>query len=120
MQLQFVRPVQDADHSDVEHTASLVRKTIAAPRGAPAIFGDEFLEGPVEIVGILHRRLNVIPAEHGAANFEPLSNLALSMVVSCFEGSTSCRTDERGWKSARIASGRHRLIWALDHLPIVH
>jgi hypothetical protein len=40
--------------------------------GAPAIFGDELLERPIEIVGVLHRRLDIILAEHGGADFQTL------------------------------------------------
>src|SRR6267378_3400831 len=72
MQLQLVRPIEDADHRDVEHAANLVRKAVAAPCGAPAILGDEFLKGAIEIVGILHRRLDVIFAEHSGANLKTL------------------------------------------------
>ena len=47
-------------------------QAVAAPGRAPAIFGDQFLKRPVEIVGILHRRLDVVLAEHGGTNLETL------------------------------------------------
>src|SRR6202043_1044580 len=48
MQLQLVRPVEDADHGDVEHAAGLARETIAPPGGTPAVLGHQLLKRPIE------------------------------------------------------------------------
>src|SRR5437588_438387 len=50
VQFQFMRAVEDRDHREIEHRALLARQTRTAPSGAPAIFGDEFLERLVEVV----------------------------------------------------------------------
>ena len=69
---QFVRPVEDRDHGEVEHAAGLARQFLAAPDRAPAIFGHQFLKGLVEIVGILQRIGDIGLAQHGFPNFQSL------------------------------------------------
>src|SRR5438105_10591744 len=69
---QLVRPVEDRDHGEVEHAAGLARQFVAAPHRAPAIFGDQFLERPVEIVDVLQRIVDIGLAEHGFAHFQAL------------------------------------------------
>ena len=51
MGLEFVRAVERAQHREVEKTAGLVRKAIAAPDIAPAIFRREVLHWTIEVVG---------------------------------------------------------------------
>src|SRR3977135_351285 len=51
MGLEFVRAVERAQHREVEKTAGLVRKAVAAPDIAPAIFRREILHRTIEVVG---------------------------------------------------------------------
>src|SRR6266481_4364486 len=51
MGLEFVRAVERAQHREVEKTAGLVRKAVAAPDIAPAIFRREVLHWTIEVVG---------------------------------------------------------------------
>src|SRR5262249_19682706 len=53
MELQLMRLVERRQHGEVEHAARLPRKARPPPHRAPAIFGDEFLQRPIEIVGAL-------------------------------------------------------------------
>jgi hypothetical protein len=69
---QFVRPVQDRDHREVEHAAGLARQFLAAPDRAPAIFGDQLLERLVEIVGIFQRIGDIGLAQYRFTNFQAL------------------------------------------------
>ena len=69
---QFVRPVEDRDHGEVEHAAGLARQFLAAPDRAPAIFGEQFLERLVEVVDVLQGVVDIGLAEHGFANFQAL------------------------------------------------
>src|SRR3984957_12529944 len=50
MRWQLVRAVEDRDHGEIEHAAGLAWQFLAAPYGAPAIFGDQFLKWLVEFV----------------------------------------------------------------------
>ena len=65
VQLQLMRPVQPAEHRQVEHAAGLARQFLAAPHRAPAIFGEHFLERAVEIVDVLQGVVDIGLAEHG-------------------------------------------------------
>src|SRR6266436_9207455 len=69
---QFMRPVEDRDHRQIEHAAGLARQLLAAPHRAPAVFGDQFLEWLVEIVGILQGVRNIGLTEHRFAYFQSL------------------------------------------------
>jgi hypothetical protein len=69
---QFVRPVQDRDHREVEHAAGLARQLLAAPHRAPAIFGEHFLERTVEVVDVLQGVVDISLAKHRLANFQSL------------------------------------------------
>src|SRR6185312_5061216 len=55
MRAQFVRPVQDRDHGDVEHAAGLARQFVTAPHRAPAILVEQVLEWRVEAVDVFQR-----------------------------------------------------------------
>src|ERR1051325_7149223 len=68
VQLQFMRPIEDRDHREIEHRALFLAQALAAPAGAPAILADELLERPVEVVRVLHRVLDILLAEHLGAD----------------------------------------------------
>src|SRR5579864_1092845 len=72
MRAQFVRPVQDRDHRDVEHAAGLARQFLAAPHGAPAIFVQHLLERLVEAVDAFQGIADIGLAKHGLANLQAL------------------------------------------------
>src|SRR3954451_2721481 len=69
---QFMRPVQDRDHGDVEHAAGLLRQLLAAPHRTPAVFVEQVLERRVETVDVLQRVGDIGLAEHRFANPQSL------------------------------------------------
>ncbi len=72
MGLELVLAIENADHGEVQHAAGLARQSLPPPHGAPAIFGHEVLQRPVEVVGALERGVDIGVAENGAADFETL------------------------------------------------
>jgi hypothetical protein len=67
-----VRPVQNRDHRQIEHAAGLARQFLAAPHRAPAVFGHQFLERLVEIIGVFQGVGDIGLAQHRLADFQPL------------------------------------------------
>src|SRR5690348_16998190 len=57
---QLVRTVEDRDHREVEHAARLARQALAAPDRAPTVFVEDVLQRLVEVVDVLHRRIDVL------------------------------------------------------------
>src|SRR4051812_1690967 len=70
--LQLVRPVERADHRQVEHAARLARQCFASPDVAPAVLRDQFLHRTVEIVGALEGVLDELGSERVLANLQSL------------------------------------------------
>src|SRR5260370_14413872 len=81
---QFMRPVEDRDHGKIEHAAGLARQLLAAPHRAPAIFGNQFLERLVEIVGVFERIGDIFLAQYRFAYFQPLVLRFLFHTLSFF------------------------------------
>src|SRR6202034_3086281 len=69
---QFVLPVEDRNHRQIEHAAGLARQFLTAPDRTPAIFGDQFLERLVELVGIFQGVGDIGLAQYRFANFQSL------------------------------------------------
>ena len=55
MEFQFVRTIERGDHGEIDQRALFPVEPGPAPDIAPAIFGDELLQGPGEIVGLGER-----------------------------------------------------------------
>src|SRR6185369_13451923 len=70
MQLQFVRPVQCADHRDVDQAAVAQCEAWSSPHMTPAIFGGELLHGHAETVGAGHGFLHVFRTQHLLAQLQ--------------------------------------------------
>src|SRR5882724_13453135 len=70
MGLEFVRAVERAQHREVEKAAGLVRKAVAAPDIAPAVFRREVLHRPVEVVGRCDRLVDEFVSQDALADRE--------------------------------------------------
>src|SRR6185436_2303098 len=71
VQLELVRPVEGADHREIDQAPIAPLEARAAPDAAPAILGRELLHRPAEVVRSGERLLDVLLAEHGLADFQP-------------------------------------------------
>src|SRR5262249_390779 len=81
--LELVRPVEGADHRQIQHAPRFLRKSLPPPNRAPTVFGDQFLKGSVEVVCGLQRGLDEWRAENGLADFQAsLERLLVHRVCS--------------------------------------
>src|ERR1043166_4067196 len=71
VRLELVMAVERREHGEVEHAARAPVETGPVPDRAPAIFGDEVLHRPIEVVGRGDLLVDIVGAEHLAAHFEP-------------------------------------------------
>src|SRR5829696_4444156 len=72
VELQLVRLPEGRQHGEVEHAARTALEAGPAPDRAPAVFGDELLRGPVEVVRARDRLVDVLGSEDGAPDLEAL------------------------------------------------
>src|SRR5215207_5969666 len=68
--LEFLWPVQRAQHREVEETAGLVREAVAAPDVAPAIFRREVLHRTIEVIGRCDGRVDEFVSEEALADLD--------------------------------------------------
>src|ERR1043166_9528757 len=71
VRLELVMTVERREHGEVEHAARAPVEARPIPDRTPAIFGDEVLHRPVEVVGRGDLLVDIVGAEHLAAHFEP-------------------------------------------------
>ena len=70
MGLEFLHFSERSNHAEIENRALARLERIVAPGLAPAILGDDALEIAVEIVGALERAIDIVLAQHLAADGE--------------------------------------------------
>src|ERR1700733_2706149 len=83
--LEFVRPIECADHCEIEHAALTAVKAFPAPDRAPAIFGHEFLQRPVEIVHRCQGLVHIGLPEHFGADLKSLGKWFASHIALASE-----------------------------------
>src|SRR5262245_31761968 len=104
MRAQFMRPIEDADHREVEHAAGLRRQAFAAPDPAPAIFGDEVLQRAIEVVDVFERSIYIGVAENLAADAQSLVVHGLVHTLPPWFGLRVCCLPHRNAASAGMNS----------------
>src|SRR5437764_13179664 len=70
VRLELVVSVERGQHREVEHAARAPIEAGSIPDRAPAIFGDEVLQRPIEIVGRGKLLIDIFGAQHLAADFQ--------------------------------------------------
>src|SRR2546430_4651109 len=70
MGLEFLHFPERGYHAEIEDRALARAQRVVAPGFAPTILGDEALEIAVEVVGALERAIDIVFAEHLAADAE--------------------------------------------------
>jgi hypothetical protein len=70
VQLELVHLAERGDHAEIEYAALAARQRLVRPAEAPAVFAHDFLERLVEVVGVLHRAVDVFVAQHFAPHGE--------------------------------------------------
>src|SRR5690606_8299823 len=72
MDCQFFGSVECCDHSEVENATAATIQTRTAPDLTPAEFGDQFLHGHAELVGIFERGFDIAIANYCPPNLQAL------------------------------------------------
>src|SRR6185437_4063488 len=70
MELQLVRAIERGDHAEIEQAAAAAVEARPVPDLVPAIFGDELLHRPGEVVGGGERLLDIGVADDGAPRLQ--------------------------------------------------